>query len=243
MRLPKKIISDTVTIALMYLKREPQGFLVLFALPVLLIILISVLTEGRYTAQAFIGAITMTTFYQGVTGGSFDISNDRYAKRLAFYVAAPVHPLSYALGTSTAYLLPCLIINFVLLTMAQVLRLFNILHLPYTIMAIFLTWGVAVSIGFFIGSYIMDLRSIGPLSNFVAFVMIFGMPVFYPLEYLPTYLRYVVYVAPTTHVAEILRFAFGLPTSTDLMYSVVFLVLTTILFMALTLKKVRWREK
>jgi len=63
-----------------------------------------------------------------------------------------------------------------------------------------------------IGFYSRSGQIAGILTQVVDPILVFFAPVYMPEDVLPTFLRYTAPFLPTTHVARLLRAAFGHPT-------------------------------
>lgn len=71
-------------------------------------------------------------------------------------------------------------------------------------------------IGFIIGTSVNNPILINGLSNILGLVFSFLSPVYYPLDLLPSYIRYITYLVPTTHIAHLIRVYIGVTNVADI---------------------------
>ena len=94
------------------------------------------------------------------------------------------------------------------------------------------------AVGAFIGMYARDSSQASLLTQIIQPIMIYLFPVFYPINVLPTFLRWISYISPTTYVSSALRKSFiGEFDSISLIILSIFCLLSIILVE----KKFDWR--
>ena len=246
-----KILKDMLIIAWMKsypdLRRNPLLLLLLTmigAIPLFFMLVFS--SGGDAIVHGLIGAMISGVAFIGVMAGIQDISGDRYVKIREMIVAMPVHPASYALGVALAPLLisaPSVIFFGALIASWGILTLETVL---WMILALVVVWAAMSTIGFMISTYLFkaSMMTLNNLSNLLGIALIFIPPVYYPETMLGN-LSWISALIPTSNVAGLVRAYMGLlPLSAEtITVRWLVLIVTTIVFMALTSRKARWREK
>ena len=106
-----------------------------------------------------------------------------------------------------------------------------------------LTWTTTSSIGFFLSTYVLNTRTAFLTVTFISIILSILPPVFYPLQLLPSNVRWLAELVPTTHASILVQSFAGLPVSpTQTLISWFALPAFAISFLALALFKARWRE-
>ena len=245
-----KIVKDTLLIA--WIKSYPDFrrnplMLVLIAMissiPLFFMLMFS--SGGNMMVHGLIGALVSSVAFVGVMAGIQDISWDRYVKIREMIVAMPVHPASYALGIALAPLLisiPSLLFFGALVGYLGVLTVEAVLWMT---LSLILVWAATSALGFMISTYLMksSMMVLNNLSNLLGIGFIFIPPVYYSEAQLGS-LSWLSIVFPTSNVAGLIRHYMGLlPLSMEMVivrWTV--LIVMTIVFMALTSLKAKWRE-
>lgn len=239
-----KFLSDSIIIAWMNtlpFLRNP--FLIIGILALGFFPLFIIITAGGVAAYGFIGTIIV-----GISGAGLGIAADVVYNRdwLKFQdmlVSSPVHPLSYAFGISLSALVQALPVSLIFISLAVVSQVLPITSLLSVAMILLLTWASMTMLGFTLATY-MKSREIGTASTMLGLMLSYLPPVYYPITAVPEYLRWVTFLVPTTHSAELLR---GLGGLADLDWGSAFfhwiaLFIFTIVFLVFTLKGARWRQ-
>ena len=245
-----KIVKDTLLIA--WIKSYPDFrrnplMLVLIAMissiPLFFMLMFS--SGGNMMVHGLIGALVSSVAFVGVMAGIQDISWDRYVKIREMIVAMPVHPASYALGIALAPLLisiPSLLFFGALVGYLGFLTVEAVLWMT---LSLILVWAATSALGFMISTYLMksSMMVLNNLSNLLGIGFIFIPPVYYSEAQLGS-LSWLSIVFPTSNVAGLIRHYMGLlPLSMEMVivrWTV--LIVMTIVFMALTSLKAKWRE-
>ena len=245
-----KIVKDTLLIA--WIKSYPDFrrnplMLVLIAMissiPLFFMLMFS--SGGNMMVHGLIGALVSSVAFVGVMAGIQDISWDRYVKIREMIVAMPVHPASYALGIALAPLLisiPSLLFFGALVGYLGFLTVEAVLWMT---LSLILVWAATSALGFMISTYLMksSMMVLNNLSNLLGIGFIFIPPVYYSETQLGS-LSWLSIVFPTSNVAGLIRHYMGLlPLSMEMVivrWTV--LIVMTIMFMALTSLKAKWRE-
>ncbi len=245
-----KIVKDTLLIA--WIKSYPDFrrnplMLVLIAMissiPLFFMLMFS--SGGNMMVHGLIGALVSSVAFVGVMAGIQDISWDRYVKIREMIVAMPVHPASYALGIALAPLLisiPSLLFFGALVGYLGFLTVETVLWMT---LSLIIVWAATSALGFMISTYLMksSMMVLNNLSNLLGIGFIFIPPVYYSEAQLGS-LSWLSIVFPTSNVAGLIRHYMGLlPLSMEMVivrWTV--LIVMTIVFMALTSLKAKWRE-
>lgn len=190
---------------------------------------------GALTAQALgAGLVSMPQFIV--------IHRDR--RLLDMYIASPMGPLSYMFGFAGGrliYMLPGMVILFSILLGFGFMQLHN---LPATLLIVLVTFALGSMIGFTIATYTKSLFVTGAVSNILNSLFMMLPPVMYPLAIIPDRYQWLAFLAPTTAVAELIRWVNNLAelTSGRLTLCILLLAAWLLACLAMVLFKSRWRE-
>ena len=98
-----------------------------------------------------------------------------------------------------------------------------------------------LAIGFFLGSFTKTEQGFFPVAQVVTFPMMFISGVFFPLEFMPDWLRPVINVLPLTHLAEATRqLMIGGATTIPMGVAVAAMAAYLVVFVALAVRLFRW---
>jgi len=157
----------------------------------------------------------------------------------------PVHPMSYAIGIALAPL----ILSIPSLVFFGAIALFvgglTIASLFWAIIAILLCWASVSSLGFLISTYLQKASpyTLNNMSNILGILLGFIPPVYYAEEVLGNF-SWVAAIFPTSNAVSLIRFysdKLSLPIVVVIIRWLI-LILTTIVSIAITTYKARWRE-
>jgi len=244
-----KILRDTLIIAWIKsypdLRRNPLLLILLATVGAIPLFFMVVFTGGSLIIHGLVGALISNVAFIGVLAGIQDISWDRYVKIREMIVAMPVHPASYALGIALAPLL--LSVPSLVFFGALVASFGSITPIIafWIVLAIIMVWAVMSAIGFMISTYLskVNMMVLNNLSTLLGFLFVFIPPVFYPETMLGD-LSWISILIPTSNVASLIRAYMGLlPLSAEgVIVRWLILIITTVVFVAMTSLKARWRE-
>lgn len=246
-----KIVKDTLIIAWIKsypdFRRNPLMLLVvamISSIPLFFMMMFS--SGGNMIVQGLVGAMVSSVAFVGVLAGIQDISWDRYVKIREMVVAMPVHPVSYALGIALAPLLisiPSLLFFGALIAFMGFMTLEG---LAWIVLSLVVVWAAMSTMGFMISTYLFksSMMMLNNLSNLLGIGFIFIPPVYYSEAQLGG-LSWISIIIPTSNVAGLMRSYLGLLPLPMEMVIVRWLVLIvmTVVFIAFTALKARWREK
>jgi len=129
------------------------------------------------------------------------IGQERFTFQLKLVVTSPVHPLSYAGGVVAYSVAQAAVTAVVVLTFAPV---FGIdIHLsPWLVPLILLTTLSMTGIAVTIATWAPAWEVANLLANLLGLLVTLLSPVYYPIERLPEWLRWVARLSPYTHAGE-----------------------------------------
>lgn len=244
-----KTVKDALIIAWIKsypeLRRQPLMLIVIGMISAIPLLFMAIFTGGEMLNHGLVGAMVSTVSFIGIAAAIQDISWDRYVKLREMIVAMPVHPISYAMGVALA---PLLLSAPSLLFFGAIgvwWRIFNPLTMAWTVIPLLTCWAAMSAIGFTLSTYLLKSSpyTLNNISNILGIGLIFVPPVYYPEEMLGHF-SWVSSVIPTSNAASIIRAYLGLstlPTGAVLVRWLI-LIVTTLMFVALTALKAKWRE-
>lgn len=244
-----KLVRDSLIIAWLKsfpdLKRNPLTLMLLAMISSIPLFFMIIFTGGEMLIHGLIGAMVSTIGFIGVASAIGEISWDRYIKLREMMVAMPVHPLSYAMGIALAPLLMSIPSLIFFGALAASWGIFTPITVLWTIGALLTCWAATSAISFLISTYLSKASPwlLNQISNILGIGLIFIPPVYYPETMLGN-LSWVSVVFPTSNVASLIRAHMGLLSLSAEAMTVRWIILfaTSVIFIALTSLKARWRE-
>ena len=244
-----KIVRDVFIIAWIKsypdLRRNPLLLLLVAMIGAIPLFFMVIFSGGSMLIHGLIGAMISGVAFIGVMAGIQDISWDRYVKIREMIVAMPVHPASYALGIALAPLIlsaPSVVFFGAMIASWGILTWSSVL---WIVVGLVVTWAAMSAIGFMISTYLLkaSMMFLNNVSNLLGIGIIFIPPVYYSEAALGN-MSWVSILIPTSNVAGLIRAYLGLLELSPEMIAIRWLVLivTTVVFVALTGVKARWRE-
>lgn len=212
--------------------------------PLSLLAVVTFASHGTLLPVAAEGALIMNMVGSGTSmqGDLSHLKNDMRVQDMV--VSSPTGPGTYVLGMAVSeivYSIPTI----------ALLIVFNILFVkpsPEGAFIIFLDMALiftfSVSLGFLLSTLSSDIIQSWAFSGILSPLLTTIPPVYYPISYIPLPWRYLAYASPTTYSAQIAQNAAGFITlpSGDLILYWIILILITLVFSYLALKRSRWRE-
>lgn len=244
-----KLLKDALLIAWMKaypdIKRNPLIIMVIGLINIIPLFFMTLFGGGGVLTHGLIGAMVSTVSFLGLMAAIQDIAWDRYVKIREMFVAMPIHPLSYAIGTALAPVflsIPALTFFIGITMWVGNISFFSVvLILPPLI----LCWLSISALGFLISTYLKKATPymLNNISNILGFGLVFLPPVFYPEEMLGQ-LSWISQLIPTSNVAGIMRITLGLSNRPfeNIVIKWIILIAITIVSLVLTLIKSQWRE-
>lgn len=245
-----KIAKDTFIIAWIKsypdFRRNPLMLILLAmisAIPLFFMLMFS--SGGNVILHGLIGAMVASVSFAGVMSGIQDISWDRYVKIREMIVAMPVHPASYALGIALAPLMLSIPSLIFFGAITAYLGFLTLQTLMWIIPSLIIVWATMSTMGFMISTYLFKSSQmvLNNLSNLLGIGFIFIPPVYFSEAQLGS-LSWISVAVPTSNVAGLIRYYMGLlPLSLEtVVVRWAILITMTLVFIALTSIKSKWRE-
>jgi len=220
--------------------------LISFALPSAFLLLMRLMNPGAspdqirlYISGNMVNAVVQAT----LTMMAQTVAGQRESRTFAYYVSLPIHKMSLILSLLLAYLLQSLPGFIGILLVGNLV--FGVWLVPswFCIPLMFFLGASLSGLGALIGITARNAMAANAVGISLAFVCMFLLPVYYPIEVLPAWLRPVAYLFPVTYGAHGIRLSFvdsgsGQPWL-DLVALMVFSLIT---FVAVT-RGLRWQDE
>ncbi len=243
MRLAWQIASISMMLALPTL-RHPLWHLTISVIPASLFFvfwLIGGIDLGRH---ALLGALVAIAVNAGIVSLPQLIVGLKHRRLQDMFIASPVGPVAYAMGTALSrliYVSPLIIIVLLILTLGGFIP---IRSLPMIALTLMMTWWVGSFLGFTISTYISNIVYISGVSNLLGLLLNLIPPVYYPLSLVPNEFSWLALLIPTTHAAQLVRAYAGTVNTGvwDLILSWLALVIYGVICSLLVAFRSRWRE-
>ena len=102
----------------------------------------------------------------------------------------------------------------------------------------------SIALGFTLSTFTSDVMQSWAFSGIISTLFSTIPPVYYPITYIPMPYRYLAYISPTTYAAEIVQNAIGFVhlAASNLAIDWAVLIVISIVLVAISAKKSRWRE-
>ncbi len=228
-------------------KRMPLYLVNTLGAPFSFLFFIYVVSAGRLVGYGVAGGLVLTTFSIG-TSLQADMTHFRVDLKLQdMVVASPMRAWTYVLGmalSELAFSTPGIAAFLFVGYTTQAPGLFS---LPIIVGTLLLVWALGCSLGFFLATYLRDIRETFAISPLLSLVLSVLPPVYYPLTLIPEPYRFLAYLAPTADAGILIQGAFGIaPSDTSVWVYVsaaAILIGFTVAFMLLAMFKAQWREK
>lgn len=226
------------------IRRTPLLLFNTLAAPLSFLFFIGVTSQGTRIAYGVAGGLVLTTLSIG-TSLQADIMHFRLDLKFQdMVVASPVRSYTYLFGMALSELVYASPGIVVFLAVGLVGGWMGPLDLLPTALVLLMVWSFGSSLGFFMATYLKDIRETFALSPLLSLTLSVLPPVYYPLDSIPTAYRWVALFAPTTHAARLVqaslhRFDLSLGDWVD---SFLVLGAFTLVFVTLAAYKAQWRE-
>ncbi len=164
---------------------------------------------------------------------------ERFNNEMKLIVASPVHPLSYVGGIVVYSIAQSLVTAAIMLSFAP---LFGIdITLSFWLIPLVLLTAVSMTgIAIVIATWAPTLEAGGILANITGIFIVMLSPVYYPIERLPEWLRWVARFSPYTHAGEAINRV--LSGQGGFEREAVILAGITVVGLAVGVLGLRWRE-
>ena len=174
----------------------------------------------------------------GVNMVGQEVGWSRINGTLSLYIASPVTPREYLLGTLLAQLLMLPVELAELLVLAAILHALDLV-VPALLAALLLI-PVSVFTGLAIAMAVKKPTNISALTNPVSMILIMLPPVFYPLRVLPHWLQPAALAVPTAAAAELARSLAGYMNAVSPTWPLAVLLVWALVAVAAARKTIRW---
>ncbi|HYM39391.1 MAG TPA: ABC transporter permease [Thermoplasmata archaeon] len=226
-------------------KRMPLYLVNTLGAPFSFLFFIYVVSRGQLVGYGVAGGLVLTTFSIG-TSLQADMTHFRVDLKLQdMVVASPMRAWTYVLGmalSELAFATPGIV---AFLFVGYTTQAPGVLGLPIIVGTLLLVWGLGCSLGFFLATYLRDIRETFAISPLLSLVLSVLPPVYYPITVIPADLRILGYLAPTADASLLIQGALGIPTqgSVNWVWAAGILIAFTVAFILLAAFKAQWREK
>ncbi len=226
-------------------KRMPLYLVNTLAAPFSFLFFIYILSHGAGVGFGVAGGLVLTTFSIG-TSLQADMTHFRVDLKLQdMVVASPMRASTYVFGmalSELAFALPG-ILAFVLVAYATQTPPWY--ALPVIVVTLLLIWALGSSLGFFLATYLRDIRETFAIAPLLSLVLSVLPPVYYPVSAIEPAWQWLGYLAPTADASQLIQGALGIasPSMLDWLRAAGILIGFTVAFMLLAVFKAQWREK
>ena len=228
-------------------KRMPLFLVNTLAAPFSFLFFIYILTHGAGEAIGFgvAGGLVLTTFSIG-TSLQADMTHFRVDLKLQdMVVASPLRASTYVLGmalSELAFAMPGIVV-FILVGFTTLTP--DLLALPIIVGTLLLIWALGSSLGFFLATYLRDIRETFAIAPLLSLVLSVLPPVYYPVSSIAPQYQWLGYLAPTTDASQLIQGALGITglSALDWLRAAGILIAFTAAFMLLAMFKAQWRER
>jgi ABC-2 type transport system permease protein len=244
-RLSSQLLASILVNAIYEMKNYPVILINTVLSPLSFLILIFFVSGGELLGVAILGGLIMTMFQAGtfLQADLSHLKNDFKIQEMV--VSSPTSAVTYVPGMAISELIyssPALVILGILFGLYIHIPLINVLGIMAVLLLMFLT---SVSLGFALATVSSDIVQSFAFSRLLTVLFSTLAPVYYPIDLIPEPFRYVAYLSPTTYAAQLSQDLGGFfPVSHDLLIlDWTVLVITSIFFLWIGIRRSRWRER
>ncbi len=226
-------------------KRMPLYLVNTLGAPFSFLFFIYVVSAGRLVGFGVAGGLVLTTFSIG-TSLQADMTHFRVDLKLQdMVVASPMRAWTYVLGMALSELAFATPGIAAFLFVGYTTQAPGFLAFPVILATLLLIWALGCSLGFFLATYLRDIRETFAISPLLSLVLSVLPPVYYPFSLSPPTYRFLGYLAPTADASILIQGALGIPgvEASNWIYATIALVGYTVAFMLLAMFKAQWRER
>ncbi len=225
-------------------KRMPLYMVNTLAAPFSFLFFIFILSHGQAVGYGVAGGLVLTTFSIG-TSLQADMTHFRVDLKLQdMVVASPMRAWTYVLGMALSELAFALPGIAVFIAVGYATQSPGVLGLPIILATLLLIWALGSSLGFFLATYLRDIRETFAISPILSLALSVLPPVYYPASQIAPY-QWLGYLAPTADASQLIQGALGMTQLAvgDWLRAALILIAFTAAFMLLAMFKAQWREK
>jgi len=206
------MISNVLVIAKIYskwlLRRPLTYFFIAIFMPISIMVPMLLLVSPCDWTDVIAGAILFSVIGGGIADVTLNVSFDRETRRTSFFISRGIAPIEYMLGiimggASYTFVGAIVILFFGYALLGFEMTALQILGILGVIMV---AWVTSANVGFILSLYgPRDHRLAASVADVLLFTLAFLAPVYYPIEMLPTTLRWASYSLYTTHLGIIAK--------------------------------------
>lgn len=188
------------------LRRPLTYFFISMFMPISILIPLTMMASKYYYPDIIIGTLLFSVIGGGISDIAFNVSFDRASKRISFFIVRQVRPIDYMLGIMIGGASYTIFGALIILVIGNIVIGFSLGPLQIVLLLLLVMGAYAISscIGFILALYgPRDYRLTSSIADVLLFTLSFLAPVYYPIEFLPDFIRPLSYVAYTTHLAYI----------------------------------------
>jgi ABC-type polysaccharide/polyol phosphate export permease len=224
-----------------YLIRAPASAIMVLIRMMIFIALLTLVAGFKYIDHALTGALVALAFGAGLSQLSVDISAMRLSGMRYMLLSTPLGPVSYALSTAFGMSL----LSFISLSFFMAIWYARLHPAAYTLLialaVLSLVWIAGVLLGYVLSTSIQTPQTLFNITDTLYALLVYLMPVYYPIKVLPESLRPFTYISPATHASIILReLAFN--GRLESIENMIALLMFVVVFGMIVAKKAKWVE-
>jgi ABC-2 type transport system permease protein len=210
------VLTDTYTIWLREMARYRRNIRYLifqFVFPFILIVLLgfgfgSMINMPGMSYLDFIGSgFLVFMIANGALGGGFNLIEERNNGFLREVIVAPVHRSSIILGKIAARVtLNTLQVLFLVIILSFMANL-SLSEFHITFLALVLMTAMFVCVGVIMAAILKEAEVYRSVQGMVIFPLMFISGIFFPIDKLPLWLRWIAYANPVTYAVDLFRWS------------------------------------
>jgi ABC-2 type transport system permease protein len=207
----RSILTLTFVNGILPIRSQPLYLINLVGQPLSFLFFITIASSGKLYPYAIGGGMLMTILSIG-TSLQTDISHYKTDLKLQdVMIASPVEEWVYVAGLALSelvYSLPGMGVFVALWILGGWATPVAALTLAGVLILI---WAFSSSLGFTLATYFQDVRETFVFSSVISLSLSVIPPVYYPISYLPAWLRPYAWLSPTTYAADLIHGTVGVP--------------------------------
>lgn len=244
-RLGSQILASIFVNAIYEMKNYPVVLVITVISPLSFLTLVLFISGGTLLAVGIVGGLIMTVFSAG-TSLQHDLSHLKNDFKIQdMVVGSPTSAWVFVAGMAMSelvYSAPALAILGALFVLFVPVGLVTVLGVVIVMLLMFL---MSITLGFALATISSDIVQSFAFTRIISLLFTTLAPVYYPITYIPLPWQYLAYLSPTTYAAQIGHELAGfVDVPLDILaIDWIVLLLLTVVFVWIGMKKARWREK
>jgi len=224
-----------------YIVRSPSSVPLLVFRMSVFVILLTIIGGHQYAVYALSGALVALAFGAGLSQFSVDLNALRVSGYRYILITAPLGPVTFAVGTALGMSLLSFIGMAVFLVPWYHVCHPGFLGILELALVLATTWLIGLLIGFLLSILIRTPHVLFNVTDTVYALLVYLMPVYYPIELLPASIRPLAFVSPATHAGILVR-EIALKGHIVSIINLYVIIGVAIVLSALVSQVSRWRE-